>query len=235
MHRALGESADRLKDDVLQQVDELYHILHDYRPESMLGALWFRNAPIGHAGPADSSSKDETVLAHVEYVATLYARNRGAGQQFVVPPRVLEDVQKRVEGLFASTMWLWMAQDAKRHGDAPADAKRELRFRTLLNSLVVRYPGHYDRMKGTLLGIETRMGQDLSHWLGWSLDDGVRVGDAIIALVDKRMNESYRRGAEEAEKLWLNALPKVAVLLRASSKAYSLRISGHGTCGRCTV
>ncbi len=205
MRRTLGEGADRLKRDMLQEVEELYRILHSYQPESMLGALWFRNTPMGFG---EQSSKDETVMAHVEYAATLYARNRGPGQQFVVPPHVLEDVQRRVEGLFASTVWLWMAQDAKKHGDAPVDAKRDLWIRTLMNSLVVRYPGHYDRMKEMLLGIESRMHRDVSHWLDWSITDGVKVGDAIISLVDERLNVAYRRGAQEAEKLWVGAWPK---------------------------
>lgn len=207
MRVLMGEGYARLKDEMKRQVDDLYAVLHRYRPESMLGALWFRNAPMGFQGDDGTEVKDETVLAHVEYVATLYARNRGGGTEFAIPPHVLEDVQMRIEGLFASTVWLWMAQDAAKNPDTAPDTARDLWFRSLLSSLVVRYPGHFNRMKQMLLDIEAAMSSDASNWLGWSIADAVAVGDAMIALVDERINEAFRRGREEAERQWSKAWP----------------------------
>jgi len=204
----LGESVGEIKQAMSDQVAELYAILHRYQPECVLGALWFRNARYGPAVAPHMPDRGETILAYVEYVATLYARNRGPGTEFVVPPHVVEDLQQRVERLFRSTVWLWMAQDAARSGTREADAPRDLWFMTLMNSLVVRYPGHFDHMKEMLLGIEAEMGQGLTRWLGWSMADAVAVGDAIIALVDERLNANFARGAEEAEKMWEAAWPR---------------------------
>ncbi len=197
----LGESVDSIKQEMSNQVDELYAILHRYQPECVLGALWFRNAPKHISGSTHAQDKEDAILAHVEYLATLYLRNRGSGTEFAVLPHVIEDIRQRVEFLFHKTVWLWMAEDAARHGTKEADAPRDLWFMTLTNSLLVRYPGHFDHMKKMLLGIEAEMAQDLTKWLGWSIADAVAVGDAIITLVDDRLNTNLARGAEEAEKM----------------------------------
>lgn len=198
--QALGESVDELKQQISDQVDELYEILHRYRPESVLGALWFRTAPKGFAA-APHPQVGQTVLAYVEYLATLYVKNRGPGTEVVVPPNMVEDIHSRVAGLFQKTVWLWIAQDAARHGTEEVSTSRDLWFLTLNNSLVVRYPGHFDHMRDMLRGIEAEMTQDLSKWLNWSIADAVAVGNAIITLVDDRINTNLARGAEEAEKM----------------------------------
>lgn len=200
MRQVLGESVDEIKQEMSDQVDDLYAILHRYRPESVLGALWFRSAPKGSAAGPNPQDEGQGLLAYVEYLATLYVRNRGSGTEFIAPPAVVEDIHDRVAALFRKTLWLWMAQDAARHGTKEADASRDLWFLTLNNSLVVRYPGHFDHVGDMLLGIESEMTQDLSKWLGWSIADAVAVGNAIITLIDDRMNANLARGAEEAEK-----------------------------------
>lgn len=206
MRQMLGESVDDIKQDMSKQVDDLYSILHRYRAECVLGALWFRNAPMGSTA-ANHEKKEDAVLAHVEYLAILYSRNRGFGNEYIVLPDVLEDIEQRIESLFHATAWLWMAQDAARHGTEEANASRDLWFMTLMNSLVVRYPGHFDHMKQMLLGIEAEMKQNLTHWLGWTIADAVAIGDAIIAQVDDRLNENLARGAREAEKSHDTAWP----------------------------
>ena len=208
MRRRLGESVGEIERGMSRQVKELYAILHQYRPESILGSLWFRNAPKGYADAPITHDKEETSYAHVEYLAILYVRNRGSGSEFVVQPHVVEDIRQRVESLFQSTVWLWMAQDAARYGANEGEVPRELRFMTLINSLVVRYPGHFDHMKEMLLGIEAQMAQDLTQWLGWSIADAVAVGDAIITLVDERLNANFARGAKEAEKMRDSSWPR---------------------------
>ncbi len=200
MRQALGESVGEIKQEMSDQVDDLYAILHRYRPESVLGALWFRSAPKGYASGPHPQDEGQSLLAYVEYLATLYVRNRGSGTEFIVPPNVVEDIHDRVAALFRKTVWLWMAQDAARDGAKEASAARDLWFLTLNDSLVVRYPGHFDHMGDMLLGIESEMPQDLSMWLGWSIADAVAVGNAIIKLIDDRMNANLARGREEAEK-----------------------------------
>jgi hypothetical protein len=204
----LGKSVESLRQDMLRQIEELYSILHRYQPECVLGALWFREAPKSHSDASHLQGKHESALAHVEYLATLYLRNRGPGTEFVLAPRVLEDISRRVTSLFDANVWLWMAEDAARYGDKEADAARDLWFMTLTHSLYVRYPGYFDQLKEMLLGIETEMAQHLSLWLGWGIRDAVAVGDAIIALVDERLNVSLARGAQEAEKMQDAAWPR---------------------------
>ena len=200
--KRLGESVGSIKQDMSNQVEELYAILHQYLPECVLGALWFSCTPKHVSESPSSQGQEDAIMAHVDYLATLYLRNRGSGTEFAVLPHVVEDIRQRVEAIFRTTVWLWMAEDAARHGAKKADVSRDLRFMTLMNSLVVGYPGHFDHMKEMLLGIEEEMAQDLARWLGWSIADAVAVGDAIIALIDKRMNANIARGSEEATKLW---------------------------------
>jgi len=198
----------------------LYSILHQYRPECVLGALWFRNAPKGPAVAPHTQTSEGTILAYVDYAATLYARNRGSGTDSVVPPYVVEDIQQRVESLFQTTVWLWLAQDAARHGTEEVGAPRDLRFMTLTNSLIVRYPGHFGHMREMLLGIEAEMAQDLTKWLGWSIADAMAVGDAIVALIDERLNANLARGAEEAEKMREAAWPRGRGVLARAVKRF---------------
>ena len=209
MRRRLATSVDEIKGSLSSQVADLYAILHQYRPEDVLGALWFRNARYGSAAAPNAAVRDDTAnLAFVEYVATLYVRDRGAGEDPVVPPHVVDDIQQRVQHLSQHTMWLWMAQDAARHGSQEVDAARELWFMTLMESLVVRYPGHFDHMKEALLGIEAEMGSDLDQWLGWNMADAVAVGDTIITLLDERLNANLARGAAEAARMREAAWPR---------------------------
>jgi len=205
--RALGDGVGDLETQMTEDVDALYGILHRYRPQDVIAAIWFRTAPKGDASGHNIGSGGEGTLAYVEYVATLYLHDPGAGTEFVVPPHVVEDIYRRVEALFASEVRHLIARAASRETSGGPDVKRDLWFRTLMNSLFVRYPGHFDHMKEMLLGIEGQMSCDLSKTLGWSIADALAVGDAMITLVDERTNERLERGGREFEALYLKEWP----------------------------
>lgn len=204
--RALGDGVGDLEAQMTDDVDALYAILHRYRPQDVIAAIWFRIAPKGDESGHKIGPEGEATLAYVEYVATLYLHDPGDGTEFVVPPHVVEDIYRRVEALFASEVWHLISRAASRETGG-SDVKRDLWFRTLINSLFVRYPGHFDHMKEMLLGIEGQMSCDLSKTLGWSIADALAVGDAIITLVDERTNERLQSGGDEFEALYLKAWP----------------------------
>lgn len=207
MRKALGDGVRDLEAQMTDDVEALYGILHRYRPQDVIAAIWFRTAPKGDAAGSNPNNSDGGSLAYVEYVAMLYLCDPGGGTEFVVPPDVVEDIYRRVESLFASEVWHLISRAASRGTTQGKDAKWVLWFRTLMNSLFVRYPGHFDHMKEMLLGIESELPCDLSGTLGWSIADAVAVGDAIITLVDQRMNERLERGGREFEQLYLRAWP----------------------------
>jgi len=197
MREELGARVNPMLAAMNADVDALYEILHQYPPECVLGALWFRNAPFGAAGDGPPSDDGNKILAYVDYVATLYLISPGNGQQFVIPPHVIEDIQRRVSKLFIDTTWLHIAQDAARDGERQLPGTlRTVRFQTLQNALYVRYPGHFDHMVESLRGIERSMHVNLVDRLGWSIEDAILVGNAIIAILDSRANERLERGAE---------------------------------------
>ncbi|MBE0417990.1 MAG: hypothetical protein IBX63_09525 [Coriobacteriia bacterium] len=207
MRKALGEGVGDLEGQMTDDVEALYRILHRYRPQDVIAAIWFRTAPKGDAASPNPNTGGGGSLAYVEYVATLYLCDPGTGIEFVVPPHVVEDIYHRVESLFTLEVWHLISRAASRETTKGKDARRDLWFRTLMNSLFVRYPGHFDHMKEMLLGIEEQMSCDLSATLGWSIADAMAVGDAIITLVDNRTNERLERGSREFEALYLRAWP----------------------------
>lgn len=204
--KALGDGVGDLEAQMTEDVDALYAILHRYRPQDVIAAIWFRIAPKGDESGHQTGPEGEASLAYVEYVATLYLHDPGQGTEFVVPPHVVQDIYRRVEALFASEVWHLISRAASRETGG-SDVKQDLWFRTLVNSLFVRYPGHFDHMKEMLLGIEGQMSCDLSKTLGWSIADALAVGDAMITLVDERTNERLQRGGDEFEALYLKAWP----------------------------
>lgn len=208
MRAALGKSVTDIKNEMSCAVTALYQLLHSYRPESVLGALCFRNLSMRQATGSHIDTSGEPAHAFVDYVATLYIRDPGAGGDLFVPPHVVEDIQNRVQSLFIRTAWLWMAQDAARHGSTPDDGTRQLWFMSLYNALIVRYHGHFDHMVGVLRGIEEELPHDLSDTLGWSIRDAASVGSAIITLLDMRLNANISRAGDEAQRIWTSAWPK---------------------------
>lgn len=208
MRKRLGASVESIKRDMSRQVEELYGIIHLYQPEHLLGALWFHEAPKPHSDSSQRQDKHSGTLAHVEYLATLYLRDRGQGEEFVLLPHVVENIGRRVASLFFSTMWLWMAEDAAQYGNAKPDTARDLWFQTLMHSLYVRYPGYDVHLKQLLLGIDKGMSHALLSWLGWSISDAVAVETGIIALIDERLNASFARGEGEAQKMRDAAWPR---------------------------
>ncbi|HET6496293.1 MAG TPA: hypothetical protein VFH61_13115, partial [Thermoleophilia bacterium] len=116
--RRLGGSALEIEQEMVDAVADLYRILHAYTPQAMIAAMWFRNSPFGSLD--GGSSPDSGTLSHgfVEFIATLYMRDPGAGEDEVVLPTILEQVQSRVLDLFTQSMWLWIARSIRQREEA---------------------------------------------------------------------------------------------------------------------
>jgi len=191
MRRAMGETVPEIREGMGRDVGDLFGVLHQYKPEAMIGAAWLRNCAFAVPTEGAPSSVAERTPAFAEYVATLYIRDPGQGDDDVVLPEVLEDVQSRVESLFTAAMWLLMAQEARREDWGQDKNLRELRFLTLVESLFVRYPGYHQHLADVLSGIHSAMRHDLRDALGWNVDDALRIAEAVASLVEDRLNEAY--------------------------------------------
>ena len=188
MRRQMSESVPDIESGMAERAQALVKILHSYAPEAMISALWLRNSPLSPVTDAEAGDWGTRSHGFVEYVATLYVRDRGDGHETVVPPEIVEDVQSKVQELFTSTMWLMMARSARRRTGPEDQALEHLRFTTNMNGLFVRYPGFHQHLEVVLEGIDAELHHDLREPLGWNLQDAVRLAHAAVELFDDRLN-----------------------------------------------
>jgi hypothetical protein len=203
----LGNSAPSIRADISDQIDRLQDTLKKYKPEGVLAALLLKVINFESRAFQSDEAEKERLYAYVDYVATLYLRDRGEGLEFPVPPQEVESILKEVESIFQSLIWLWMAEDAARYNLKDAKVQRDLWFLTLVNSLTTRFPGHFEHMKEMLLGIESELASDLSEFLGWTIEEALAVGDAIVKLVDDRLNDCIEDGAKSYQRLSHDSWP----------------------------
>lgn len=201
--RAMAASKDELQDQLERGVTELESILRGYNPFDLIANGFIANAFI------DPESYEEPLfegrVAYVEYLTLLLLSQPPDSLSWdsmqLIDGQVLTDIQERLEGLFHTTIWLFMVKDIDQDNPTGRTDVDELRFMALADSLIVRFPAYHHHMRDILTGLFATLEEDLLSVFGFTLHDALRLADAINDLVSGRLRTKGQAIRSEAKKL----------------------------------
>lgn len=175
---------------VEKHVNELDAQLLKYNPLNMLSNLAIANQIVDVDNYKEYEHKGKD--AYVEFAAMLYLTHQVSeidwDSALLIDGPVIENIQTKIDDLFRETAIYLMFSGLSEHGDVP-DAISDFRIRTLLNSLIVRYPMYAHHHREILTGIFSPIEDELVKVLGFSLADALAVSDAFSKLGSTRLVE----------------------------------------------
>jgi hypothetical protein len=191
-HRALlkglAEQEDELIASIETQVEELEAILSQYDPFDIIGNIWFANTIVDPE--TYKEYEHEGSLALVEYLALLYlTKPYHENAERLIPGPILEDVNNRIQSLFRDTILYLAVKDLDPSQVGPRDFLDELRFNTLTESLIVRYPAYPHHLERAIRGIFGPLSDQLRSVLGFNIDDALAFAHAIEEMLSQRLND----------------------------------------------
>jgi hypothetical protein len=201
--KAMAASKDELKTRLEHEVTELESILRGYRPFDLIANVFIANCFFDPESYVEPLFKGR--IAYVEYLTLLLLTQSPDSLSWesiqVVDGQVLEDIQKRLEGLFHTTIWSFMVNDLDPDNPTEPNEVHGLRFTALANSLVVRFPGYHHHMRDILKGLFAPLEDDLLSLFGFTMSDAICLADAINELVTGRLRIKFKAVRSQAQEL----------------------------------
>jgi hypothetical protein len=212
-HKAMQEKLIAGKPDLLTSINHtietLEHILFKHHPLDMLANLALANSIIDCDTYKESTFQGSD--AYVEYVSLLYLRRPPESlkrtTEKVIDGRVIKEIQALLEKLYVEEAWFLMIQDLETLGGRQPDVWHQLRFKTILTSLRVRYPAYQHHLRDQVRGIAGNLACELLAILGFTIEDALALADAVSTLWTKRLI-GQRRQAVAFEKRLRKAVEK---------------------------
>lgn len=193
----LAEAHKELPSQIAAKVAKLEELLSLFDPLDVIANLMVINT----FHPADSYKEYEMEgnVAYVEYVALLcLKRRRWTSKVRLLGNNELEPIDNLIKEIFQDTQFYYVTEMADANHDNPADIVEKMRFLTITNELIVRFPGYSHHLEDALRRILAPSDRWLADNLGFSSDDALKAVGAIESLLVGRFDE--RRGAARDER-----------------------------------
>jgi len=199
----LARSRGELRSSIEQQVQELEEIFSKFEPFDIIGNMSFANAILD--AETYKEYEHEGNDAYTEYVALLYLTKpyeayAGRGIE-PISGTVLQNIEERVKRLFVDTVFYLAVKDIEPEQPKTPDALTQLRFATLLHSILVRYMAYHHHLIDVLTGIFTPLRGELEQTIGFAIEDALALTKGIESLTSRRLVERRDKAREFEESL----------------------------------
>ncbi|HEY6157712.1 MAG TPA: hypothetical protein VIV88_09665 [Gemmatimonadales bacterium] len=212
-HRALIErmaaSVDELKAELERRAAEIQERLSQFDTFTVLGALSLQNHLVDPETYEESSHEGKSFVA--EYTALLALKsNYSTGTKLYANGAALRELQEKTEQALQTVVWLQMARAARQMlvaADASGtaaptpDAIADLQMTMRLNELAVRNPAYPHHHHQVLRGLFTAFEDELVDALGFSVDDAIKLSDAIPARMSRRFQDRAQKASRGFKQL----------------------------------
>jgi hypothetical protein len=192
-----------LLEELRGKISQLEQIIIRYHPLDLLGNLSFANSIIDAESYKEYEFKGSS--AYLEYVALLYLLqpvDSLAWTTDVIPDgTVLEQIQSLLDDIYRIEMMLLITQHVEDADGKTPDVWDELRFKTISDSLRVRYPGYQHHLVQHLQTLAQAADAVIGEFLGWTISDALALAQAVPALTSKRLVEKRKAAIDRVAEL----------------------------------
>ena len=172
-----------------ERIAGLEQIIREYHPLDLLANLSFANSVLD--GDSYKEYEFEGSSAYVEYVTLLYLVQLPEALAWTadrIPDGpTIEKIQELLGEVFRAEMILLVSRQVQELGGRQPDAWDELRFRTISDSIKVRYPGYQHHLIEHLRGLAQATDSFVGDALGWSISDALALAPAVLSLMTRRL------------------------------------------------
>ena len=120
--------------------------------------------------------------AYTEYLALLCLTHTFDAFHYQNPEPIhsgyFEELQERLEKLFRSQTMYLAFKDVDPKKTDPPNKLDELRFLTLTNSLIVRFPSYHQHLLDILVDIFSPLEKEMEYTLGFNIHDAIKILEA---------------------------------------------------------
>jgi hypothetical protein len=198
--RRLAESVPQIEAEILQLSKSIESQLDACDSFAVLGSIFLRNFLADPETYKEYSFEGRSFVA--EYAALLALKHPySRGKTALVDPSVIERIQETVTDIFQKVTWLAMARDAKRYPDSAPGKLRELQFLAYLNELTVRAPAYSHHLHEVLRGLFQPMEDVLLRSAGHTIDDALKISEAIPKIIETRLKERLQQAREGSTQI----------------------------------
>ncbi len=192
---------DEFAASIETKIRELDAVLLKYNPFDVIANVSLANSILD--AETYKEYKHEGREAFAEYIALLFlthpTEELAWSSMELVDGQVLHDLQGKVAEVFRNTIWYFAVAGLK--GEDTPDTNDELRFKTLTNSLIVRYSAYKNHLHDILRGIFRPVENQLFSVLGFDINDAIALSDAVGQLVTKRLRARSDKARDEISRL----------------------------------
>jgi hypothetical protein len=206
---AMANSVDEKQTDLERCAAAVEARLSEFDTFSILSALSLQNHLADPETCQEFSHPGKSVVAEYATLLALkhpYSEGTRLFPDGAILGPTLSELQTEIEHIVQSTFWLQMARDARRAVQAgmasdPASTFRQLQFIMRMHELTLRNPAYEHHLHEVLEGLFRPFEAALVASIGFSVDDVIRLTDAIPQRINRLFVERLDRARESLQKM----------------------------------
>ena len=196
--QSLSEMKGEVEDLIKTQVEELEVIIQGYNPLDIIANIALRNSIWNSEDYKEYRSGENS--ADVEYIALLCLSKPFETFHFQNPApfplNFIDEIQERVRKLFYNQAW-WLAIKSINPANVePPDRLAQLRFDTLLRSLVVRYMAYHHHLIDILIELFSPLTKEMEDTVGFSIHDAIAILEGIEEISLEKLSNCREEALE---------------------------------------
>lgn len=195
-----AEVHEELPAQIRQQAQKLQELMSEFDPLDVIANLSVING--FHDPNTYKESQAEGNIAYVEYVTLLcLKRPRWTSENRQLGRDELEPIDQLTKEIFRDTISYYATEAAAADSAHGPDVIDHMRFVTILNELMVRFPGYDHHLEDVLRGIFSPFADWMTAEMGFSIYDAIDCARAIGRMVPARLAERNHNAQQELKAL----------------------------------
>jgi hypothetical protein len=201
--QSLHDGREETEASIQSQIQVIEDLIHNYDPLDILANISLRNSIINPEEFKEYESKINP--AYTEFIALLCLTQSFESFNFEnpepIPPNLIEEIQERVQKLFFSQILYLAFKNVNPERTDPPGVVEKLRFLTLTDSLIVRYPAYHHQLIEDLLGIFSSLSSEMVNTLGFSINDALLILDGVGDIISSKLSKKREESIKQARAL----------------------------------